>query len=76
MIDDETSPTTRSLLERIAATLDVPASYFFRVDCMPADPSGVSAAQCDEVTSLFQAIKSPARRDAVMRLLREMASDS
>ncbi|MCJ2141393.1 hypothetical protein [Methylobacterium sp. E-066] len=75
MIDDETPPTTRYLLERIAVTLDVPASYFFRVETLPVDVSGASASDCDEVASLFRAIKSPTRRGAVLKLLREMASD-
>ncbi|MCJ2122813.1 hypothetical protein [Methylobacterium sp. J-077] len=76
MIDDETPSTTRYLLERIAETLDVPPSYFFRVESTPVDPSGPSDAQCEEATSLFRAIKSPTRRGAVLKLLREMANDS
>ena len=76
MIDDETLPTTRHLLERIAATLDVPPSYFFRVEPGAVDPSGPCAAQCDEAAILFRAIKSPTRRGAVLKLLREMAADS
>ncbi|MCJ2058085.1 hypothetical protein MKL09_16150 [Methylobacterium sp. J-048] len=76
MIDDETSPTTRFLLERIAETLDVPPSYFFRVEAATADPSGPSAGQCEEVASLFRSIKSSSRRGAVLKLLREMANDS
>ncbi|KNY22944.1 hypothetical protein [Methylobacterium sp. ARG-1] len=76
MIDDETPPTTRYLLERIAETLDVPPSYFFRVDSVTVDPTGPSAAQCEEAASLFRAIKSPTRRGAVLKLLREMAADS
>ncbi|SFL69003.1 hypothetical protein [Methylobacterium pseudosasicola] len=76
MIDDETPPTTRYLLERIAQTLDVPPAYFFRVESTPADPSGPSIAQCEEAASLFRAIRSPTRRGAVLKLLREMAADS
>ena len=76
MIDDETPPTTRFLLERIAETLDVSPSYFFRVESAMLDPSGPSEAQCDEAAALFRAIKSPTRRGAVLKLLREMAADS
>lgn len=76
MTDEETTPTTRWLLERIAATLNVAPAHFFQIDRQLADDAGPSTLQCDEVASLFRAIKSPTRRDAVLNLLREMARDS
>ncbi|MGH1574491.1 hypothetical protein ACRAWG_32415 [Methylobacterium sp. P31] len=75
MTDKATPPTTRWLLERIAATLNLAPAHFFQIERPPGEDSGPSALQCDEVVSLFRAIKSPVRRDAVLNLLREMARD-
>jgi hypothetical protein len=74
-MDDELPTTTRWLLARIATTLNVSPSYFFHRDGRLADQAGPTAAQCEEVVILFRAIKSPARRGAVLKLLSEMAKD-
>ncbi|MDP4002343.1 hypothetical protein [Methylobacterium sp. NEAU K] len=76
MMDDETPPATRRMLERIAATLNLPASYFFNADIGSANPDRPTVIQCDEVSTLFRAIRSPTRRGAVLELLREMARQS
>jgi hypothetical protein len=76
MTDDVTPPTTRWLLERIAATLDVCPTYFLQSD-RPADGAADPAAREDEeAAALFRAITSPARRRAVLNLLRAMARES
>ncbi|MGU3665598.1 hypothetical protein ACLBX9_15570 [Methylobacterium sp. A49B] len=75
MTDDWTPPLTRRLLERIAATLDVSPTYFLQAD-QPSDAAETPLVrQCEEVSALFRAIQSPARRDAVLKLLREMARE-
>ncbi|KAA0122218.1 hypothetical protein CIW48_19690 [Methylobacterium sp. P1-11] len=74
MTDDVTPPTTRWLLERIAATLNVGPTYFLQTDRLAeADQTD---RECAEVTALFRALKSPARRNAVLNLLREMTRES
>ena len=66
-------PTTRSLLERIAAILDVSPSAFLGAG-RPAFPAaGPTPAECDEVAMLYRRIRDPSRRSAILRLLREMA---
>jgi hypothetical protein len=76
MVDEETPRTTRWLLGRIATTLNVGPGYFFQMDQRTAGEAGPSAAQCEEAATLFRAIKSPTRRNAILNLLREMARDA
>lgn len=75
MHDTEPS-TSRSLLERIAAILDVHPSAFLGPG-RPAFPAtGPTPGECDEAAMLYRRIADPRRRAAVMRLLRELASKS
>ncbi|ACB27705.1 hypothetical protein ABID82_003748 [Methylobacterium sp. PvP062] len=76
MTDDATPPTTRWLLERIAATLNVCPTYFLQPDRPDETAADQDARDCAEVAALFRSIKSPARRNAVLNLLREMSRET
>ena len=76
MTDDVTPPTTRWLLERIAVTLNVCPTYFLQNDRLVATEQDQIDEQSAEAAALFRAIKSPARRDAVLKLLREMTRET
>ncbi|SFE90523.1 hypothetical protein [Methylobacterium sp. 13MFTsu3.1M2] len=76
MTDDATPPTTRWLLERIAATLNVCPTFFLQTERSDETAADQDARDCAEVAALFQAIKSPARRTAVLNLLREMSRET
>lgn len=67
-------PTTRSLLERIAAILDVDSSAFLGPERSALPATGPTPTECDEAAMLYRRIADPSRRAAIMRLLREMAT--
>lgn len=75
MTDDSTPTTTRRLLERIADTLDVSPAYFRQTAQAAGETTVPNLRPCDEAAALFRAIKSPARREAVLQLLRAMARE-
>ena len=67
------SPTTRSLLRRIAAILDVSPSAFLSIKHPAFSATGPTPAECEAVVTLYRRIGDPSRRVAIMKLLREMA---
>ena len=76
MTDDVAPPTTRWLLERIAVRLNVCPTYFLQNDRLAGIEQDQIDEQSAEAAALFRTIKSPARRDAVLKLLREMTRET
>ncbi|WP_457104377.1 hypothetical protein [Methylobacterium sp. P5_C11] len=76
MTHDATPPTTRWLLDRIAATLNICPTYFRQTEPPTKADADPTDRQCEEIAALFRAIRSPARRNAVLNLLREMARET
>ncbi len=73
---DTDSPTTRSLLERIAAILDVTPSAFLVGERPDFTATGPTPDECDEAVMLYRRIVDPQRRAAILKLLHEMAGGS
>ncbi|MGN8096401.1 hypothetical protein [Methylobacterium sp. 22177] len=56
--------------------MNVCPTYFLQPDRPDETAADQDARDCAEVAALFRSIKSPARRNAVLNLLREMSRET